>query len=893
MKPPLTSYTPKIEYNQRFHRAFEINYITMNSTFIKKLSILVLALWVFSCQTSKPVTQQPALGKVAVTNTLSDETTDATDSTETDRNGRPVWAAKKYDYNPERTRKSDLVHTRLDVRFDWGKQQLNGIAILTLKPHFYPQTQLELDAKGFDLRNIQLVDDKTKNTLPLKYAYDGRKINIQLDRTYTRDEKFTVRIDYTAKPNELPKGGSAAITSDKGLYFINPDGKDPHKPRQIWTQGETEASSCWFPTIDAPNQKTTEELYMTVEDKYVTLSNGSLEYSRQNTDGTRTDYWKMDKPHAPYLFMMAVGEFAVVKDKWKDVEVSYYVEPKFEKYARNIFGNTPEMIGFFSDKLGIKYPWNKYAQVVVRDYVSGAMENTTATIHMEALQVDDRTLLDENWDYIIAHELFHQWVGDLVTLESWANLPLNESFANYSEYLWNEYKYGVDEADYKGQDELDQYFAEAGQKQEPLIRYYYKDREDMFDSHSYAKGGRVLHMLRKYVGDDAFFTALHGYLERHKFSTVEASDLRKAFEEVTGEDLNWFFNQWFLSAGHPQLKVEQHYADGKVVLKISQQQDSLYTPIYRLPLKVDVWTGGQKTRYDVIVDQAVQTLTFPAATSPDLVLFDAEQQLVGTVNHEKSTPELMFQYYHADKYLARHESLTKLQKSLSDANVRKMMLDAMNDKFWKIRQTAIAGFNEYAGEQADELKEKLKTLTLHDPRSFVRAEALGTLSTLPNGEDYTELYRKAMEDRSYTVAATALFTYLATDPADAATQVAKFESYDNPDIVLALATYYAEKGGAAKYDWMASHIAGTNGTLLYQLTQAFGIYLMKTDAATQKKGAHLLAKIASENESSTIRFVAFQSLSLISEVEGVNELRKEIKAHETDPRLVDAYNSMM
>src|SRR4051812_13093328 len=192
----------------------------MSATFINKLSVLVLALWIFGCQTTKPVTQQPDAGKVSVTNAPPDEPTDTQDSTETDRNGRPVWAAKKFHYNPSRTRKCDLVHTKLDVRFDWGKQQLNGIATITLKPHFYPQTQLELDAKGFDLRNIQLVDDKTKSSLPLKYAYDGRKINIQLDRTYTHEENFTVRIDYTAKPNELPKGGSAAITSDKGLYFI-------------------------------------------------------------------------------------------------------------------------------------------------------------------------------------------------------------------------------------------------------------------------------------------------------------------------------------------------------------------------------------------------------------------------------------------------------------------------------------------------------------------------------------------------------------------------------------------------------------------------------------------------------------------------------------------------
>ncbi|MBC7920312.1 MAG: M1 family peptidase [Ferruginibacter sp.] len=864
---------------------------------VRGIGGLVLVLWLSACQALRPTANAPADGAPVLNPPPADtEITRAggvrVDTTDRDSTGRPVWAAKKYRYNPERTRSHDLVHTRLDVRFDWGRQHLNGVATLTLKPHFYPQDTLRLDAKGFDLRRIQLVD-QTKRTQELRYAYDGRVITIPLDRTYTRNEKFTVRIDYTAKPNDLPKGGSQAITADKGLYFINPDGSQPGKPRQIWTQGETEASSCWFPTIDSPNQKTTQEMYLTVDAPFRTLSNGTLEYSRNNADGTRTDYWKMDQPHAPYLFMVAVGEFAVVKDKWKNTEVNYYVEPAFEQYARSIFGNTPEMIGFFAEKLGVAFPWDKYAQVVVRDFVSGAMENTTATVHMEDLQVDNRALLDENWDYIIAHELFHQWFGDLVTLESWANLPLNESFANYAEYLWNEHKYGVDEADFKGQEELEGYLSEAEDKREPLIRYHYRDREDMFDAHSYNKGGRVLHMLRQYVGDEAFFAALKGYLEEHRFATVEIHDLRMAFEKVTGEDLNWFFNQWFLSPGHAQLAVTQRYADGKVTLNVTQQQDSLYTPIYRLPLKVDVWVGGRKTRYEVVVDRATQTLSFPAAAPPDLVIFDAGQQLVGTIDHPKSTPELVFQYYHADTYLAKYGALTKLEKKLGDAAVQRMMRDAMDDPFWKIRQLAVGAFYQYDGEQSAALREKLKTLALRDPRSYVRAEALGILGTLPGSEpDYPALCRQALGDSSYTVAATALFAYLSGEPADAEAQTAKFEQLDNDEITMALASYYADRGDSAKYDWLAGKMNRATGSLLYQLTQTFGVYLLKQPAETQRKGGQVLARIARDHDAYAIRFVAFQSLSLIKEAAGVEELRKQIRARETDPRLIEAYEGM-
>ena len=291
----------------------------------------------------------------------------------------------KSEYHASRTKDFDLLHTKLEVSFDWKKQYLHGIATLTLKPYFYPQNILELDAKGFDIHSIILVagvQDFEPLQQELQYEYDSLIIKILLDKTYTRDETLLVRIDYTAKPNELPEGGSAAILSDKGLYFINPDGKEPNKPRQIWTQGEPESNSCWFPTIDSPNEKMTQEIYITIDTSFTTLSNGSLIYSKINEDGTKTEYWKQDLPHSPYLAMMAIGKFAVVKDHWQNIEVNYYVEPEYARYAKDIFGNTPEMIEFFSNMLGYKYPWDKYSQVVVRDYVSGAMENTTATVFM-------------------------------------------------------------------------------------------------------------------------------------------------------------------------------------------------------------------------------------------------------------------------------------------------------------------------------------------------------------------------------------------------------------------------------------------------------------------------------------------------------------------------------
>jgi len=438
---------------------------------------------------------------------------------------------------------NDLVHTKLDVRFDYKKRYMYGKEWVTLRPHFYPTDSLRLDAKGMDLKNISVV--KNGKNVPLKFRYDDSlTVAIHLDKVYHNNETYTIYIDYTSKPNELKTKGSAAINDAKGLYFINPDSTEKGKPVQIWTQGETESSSAWFPTIDKPEQKTTDEISMTVPAKYVTLSNGRLASQKNNGDGTRTDTWKMELPHSPYLFMMAVGDFKIYHDHWRNKEVNYYLEPKYAPYAKQIFGMTPELIEFYSKTLNYDFAWNKYSQIVVRDYVSGAMENTTATLHGDYVQATPRELLDAYYDAgrsTIAHELFHQWFGDLVTCESWSNLTVNESFADFSEMLWAEHKYGKDEGDDHSYQALQNYLNTPDAKTKDLVRFHYDDKEDVFDVVTYQKGGRILNMLRNYLGDAAFFKGLNIYLKTNAFKNGEAQQLRLAEEEASGRDLNWFF----------------------------------------------------------------------------------------------------------------------------------------------------------------------------------------------------------------------------------------------------------------------------------------------------------------------------------------------------------------
>ena len=804
----------------------------------------------------------------------------------------PSWLPSEAPIQPAATILTEVVDTRIEVRFDYKKQYLLGTAILTLRSHFYPQSELVLDAKGFDVQKVELVGEKKNRSLT--YNYNRRKLVITLDHSYPRNTLYQVRIVYVAKPNELPQGGSAAITNDKGLYFINPLGMEKNKPRQIWTQGETESSSCWFPTIDKPNQRMTQEISMTVEKQFKTLSNGLLTSSHANPDGTRTDTWKLSEPHAPYLATMVVGDFAVVSDSWHGKSVDYYVEPKYAGTARAVFGHTPEMLDFFSKKLGVEYPWEKYAQVAVRDYVSGAMENTTATTHGSTIQATRRELLDANYqtsEFVIAHELFHHWFGDYVTCESWSNLPLNESFADYSEYLWAEHKYGADEAGLVQEIKINNYLEEAQSKREPLIRYRYTNREDMLDRHSYDKGGRVLHMLRKYVGDDAFFASLNRYLIQNKLSAVEISKLRTAFEETTGEDLMWFFNQWFLKRGHPELRITHSYVNGQIALRVQQTQDTLFQPVYRLPVTVAVWTGSnQPTEHHITVAKADQTFQLPASQKPNLVKFDSESQLLAQFDEERTTDELVFQFYHAQSYQQKSEVLDLLQNKTDQMSVSSLLRNALNDKFWNIRRLALDHLRRYRGPEPEGMRKDIQRLATNDPISRVRAQAITTLATFPDG-NYGPIYGAAIADSSALVAAAALEVLAKKPEPTTRQQVAAIENTNSSPLLVAIASYYSLNGGLDQYPWFLRHLSDVAEADLYAYFQSFGTLMTHIPPVERDKGLKVLEEYARTAPRYEVRLGAYRGLALLMPTTPtLKAVLQNIREKETDDRLKAFYN---
>ncbi len=701
----------------------------------------------------------------------------------------------KKPYEASSTKYWDLVNTTLSVEFDYPKAQLTGVASITLKPHAYPQDSMVLDAKGMDI--LSVIDGDTRGWNNLKYTYDGKKLTIFLRSQALVGVRKKVVIDYIAKPNEIEVKGSEAITSDKGLYFINNDGKDTLKPRQIWTQGETESNSCWFPTIDKPNQRMTQEIHITVQDSNdLTLSNGQFRGRVKNRNGTFTDSWVQTIPAAPYLTMLAVGPFYVAHDTWRDLAVDYYVEPEYKAYAKLIFGRTPAMMEFFSTRLGVDFAWEKYSQIVVRDFVSGSMENASATLHGEFLQYDARQYLDDTKEDYISHELFHQWFGDLVTCESWSNLPLNESFGTYGEYLWIEHSRGRMEADQHLEHNRIQYLQEASYKQEPLIRFHYDDKEDMFDRHSYQKGASILHILRNYLGDDVFFGGLQLYLTKNKYKSVEVSDLRLAFEEFSGEDLNWFFNQWFLQAGHPKVLATQSKSnlDKSITLSLDFVKKDETTPRkYLLPLKIDFYFKDSVHRESVTMTDWTNKWVYPFEDSVLLINVDAERSMLWELQYEKEKSELIYQAIHAPLYLDKREALMTLTNrgDLSIEEKNSLIGYCLNHDSWVIKELVIEMMEFMTAKDLDPYFNKISELILSQRNSTLRVSLLQLIDKMREGHEILPLLRACTNDSSYLVMAAALELLEHNDWASALKIAEANEFIENAQVMNVIHSIYS------------------------------------------------------------------------------------------------------
>ena len=490
------------------------------------------------------------------------------------------------------------------------------------------------------------------------------------------------------------------------------------------------------------------------------------------------------------------------------------------------------------------------------------MENTSAVIHGDFLNATDRELLDGDNEAVIAHELFHHWFGDLVTCESWSNLPLNESFATYGEYLWEEHKYGRYAADLHGMNSMAGYLAESQTKQENLIRFYYEDKEDMFDGHSYNKGGRVLHMLRYFLGDAAFFSGLKLYLDDNQFESVEIHQLRLAMEEVSGKDLNWFFNQWFLGSGHPELTIDYDVNDSlnTLTVLIEQTQEGLF----RLPLEVDVYTDSGVKRQRIDIRQRHQEFILPYEGVFSFANLDAEKVLLGTKKDNRPDAWWPLAYNNAKVYLDKSEALDYCLSS-SDPECIACLEDALSDSFWKIRQTALKGAKKLKEISPLEFRKELLSMVKKDPKSLVRAKAIKTLSKTYNEEDFSQVYAEALQDRSYAVMAQALKSIVNTNTALGLVKAKELENEKSQKVKGSIANIYAKHGDESMNKFMVETLQSASGFGKFGLTGTYANYLKNQSSSFIAQNSGELEKIAVTPGTWWVRLAGYNGLKAVQQ----------------------------
>ena len=636
-----------------------------------------------------------------------------------------------------RSRDFDIKHIRISLRIDPSEKFIEGEAAITLAPFRDGLREIQLDA--FELN----VGEVRAGTRRLEFESYRDKLLIHLDEAQPRDKNLTLRVNYSARPR-------------RGLHFISPDDAYPQKPVQVWSQGESEDNSAWFPCTDSPNERQTTETIITVPDRFTVLSNGRLVSSKQNKrDGTRTFHWRQDEPHPAYLVSIAVGDFSIIEARCGKLPTPYYTYPGQEKEARMLMGRTPAMIRLFTKLFDYAYPYPKYAQVVVDDFISGAMENTSATTHSDRFLHDERTELDFDCHDVVAHELAHQWWGDLVTPKSWAHLWLKESFATYSEILWSEEAEGLDEARFFLLREQNLYMAEDRDRyRRPLVHDRWEFPMEVYDRHAYQKGGIVLSMLRYVLGDEEFFRVLKYYAHKHEWQSVETADFRIAIEEVTGRNIDWFFDEWVTGKGYPEFEVSHHFDSkaGALRVTVKQVQDtSDGTPVFRMPVEIEVVGKRATCTFRVDVEKAEHEFYFTLDERPVAVLFDPEDRLLKTLQHLKSRQELLYQLRQAESFTARMRAARGLAEFKDEEMVAELRRALVQDGFGPVRMAAAAALAEIGTEEArDALISGMKRNEEARVRRAI-AWALGRFRK--DSKAIAALVRAMNEDESYFVAA--------------------------------------------------------------------------------------------------------------------------------------------
>ena len=697
-----------------------------------------------------------------------------------------------------RDRHVDIQHIKIDVRIDMSTKSVYGHVVHTLSPLNSALESLDLDAEDMVIRRARL------NEKDIDFHQSEESVHLTMPEPLGWTDTVNVRLDYTAKPR-------------KGTFFIQPDEVYPEKHWQAWTQGEDEDNHHWVPMYDYPNDKSTFETILTVDEKYSAVSNGELVSIKKNGDGTRTWHWRENHPMVGYLISFAIGEYVKVEDKWRGIPVNYWVYEENEKEAFRSFGLTSDMMEFFSNVTGVDYPYEKYDQVIIEDFMFGGMENITLTHNTDRTMYDEFAAPDHSSDGLVAHELAHQWYGDLLTTRNWANAWLNEGFATYFSRLYREYKYGYDEGEYIRFGEIKGYFGSDKKWRRPTVQPRFHESMEVFDGHIYAKGSLILNMMRDFLGEDAFLRGIQKYTRDNQYKNVETPDLKKAMEETTGQNLDWFFKEWVYEPGYPEFDVKWNYnqRNKSVKLTVKQVQKLDKSNIFKMPvdIRIDddvhvIWVEDVETVYEI-----------PVGARPEMVIFNAGMRIPCKLTFKKSLAEWILQLQKGPHILDRIAAADELSKMKGRRVVEEALLNAgRTDPFWGVRKQSIDAFTKLKSKKYAEVL--MNMAEGQDNR--VRRSIWNTLKNYKGDENVSAFLQNILEkDSKYYSIAYAFRALVVVDTAAARQKVESLLNTDSHNEVIrkAAISYFGSVVNDKNYDRLKELIA-YGGTTWYARPEA-------------------------------------------------------------------------
>jgi aminopeptidase N len=677
-------------------------------------------------------------------------------------------AAVRADEPYARSRDYDLQHSRIELKFDVDQKRVIGDVTHSLTILKADTAKLVFDSVGLSIHSVTL------NRAAAKFEANATKLIVPLASPAKKGEKFEVEIKYDGK-------------TSKGAYFILPDKDYPDRPKQIWTQGESEDTRYYLPTYDYPNDRLTTETILTVPAAWITVANGKLLGIKDAGNGMKTWTWQETLPSSTYLITVVAGEFDELKDTWRGKPVTYYAPKGRGDRLKINYGRTPEMLEFFSKKLGVDYPWEKYAQVMVDDFIAGGMENSSATTNTSSSLIHPKLAPEytTGQDPLIAHELGHQWFGDLVTTKDWGNIWLNEGFATFMERLWSEHYFPKDQSDYERWTNIQEWFQDAALWDKPLVRHDFDDSSE-FDGNAYNKGGLILQMLRYQLGEENFYRGLRHYLEANRGKNVVSADLSKAIEEETHVNVDQFFSQWVYGAGAPKFDLACTYDDAKhqVTLKIKQTQKvEGHVGLFRIPTWVEITTASGAKSYPITVSKAEEAFWLPADGEPLMVLFDKGGNVLKTAEFHKDKKEWLYQIKHAAELSDRGDAMQALAKFKDDPEVDDALGEMLRaDKAWGLRAAAA---DALGGRKTPAAAKHLTDALAATNEPWVRnriAAALGNFKDNP--EIAAKLTAIGKDDQSLRARASALLAIGKLKSPNALATLKEAVASDSPDNIV-------------------------------------------------------------------------------------------------------------